>query len=603
MTRRTRRSAVGPALATAIAFLAGFCPTAGAQTRFDYVQSPAGGDTFALGYPPPVPEDSTTPFDGFRTWESLHARHQDLMLMNDFIAGEVVGQTRLGRDIWAYALTSPSSETPDGRTKSSVLINGGIHAREWGTPELTTGLIEGYAANAGDGWLYDYLLDHVRFTVLPVNNIDGFLQTQRYPTEVLVGSDPRFPDDWPRDGRMRRKNHAGADENLDTTGDHLNGVDLNRNSSAFFDPGGWTDVETDLTYHGPFAASEPETQALISAGIYADQNRLRWYQDTHSFTQLFFSKRTSNTRTNAIQSRLLSTYSRFHDALSQERHGTGRVYVDNPDPIDTGIGETAAYFAQTYGIPAWTLEIEPRNGGEDYGGLGANHDGFILPESEVARLREDMAITHAVVAYQMAGPPSIRSVDISTADGYPVLAASWIPQANGTRVLNSRIFEPLIAGSDYRIEVVFDKPMRWLDIDGDGAVRETPGQSLSLEPLIWFGTPTSSEFAVDTTTGTWKVDGAARYATDTFEASFTWPDSMDPGDALARPLGLVINASDFTGQLLDADPSSIVDWANGAWTGYQNSQGNTGDVGGSDSTLQVLTTTRDLARIWLRRRG
>jgi hypothetical protein len=212
-----------------------------------------------------------------------------------------------------------------------------------------------------------------------------------------------------------------------------------------------------------------------------------------------------------------------------------------------------------------------------------------------------MAITDAVVAYRMAGPPSIRSVDISTRDGYPVITASWIPRADGTRTLNARVFEPLLAGFSYRIKVVFDKPMRWLDIDG--RVREAPGQSISLEPLIWFGTPTSSEFALDTTSGTWKVEGADRYATDTFEASFTWPETIDPGDALARSLGLVINASDFTGQLLDADPSSIVDWADGAWTGYQNSQGNSGDFGGSDSTLQVLTTTRDLARIWLRRRG
>lgn len=574
-----------------------------AQQRYTYVEAPAGGNTFALGYPPPIPEPTALPFDGFRTWQALHARHQDLMMMNDFIDGEVVGQTRLGRDIWAYALTSPDSDMPDGRPKSSVLINGGIHAREWGTPELTTGLIEGYADNAGDGWLYDYLLDHVRFVVLPVNNIDGFMQTQRYPTEVLVGQDPRFPDDWPRDGRMRRKNLRDADENLDTFGDHLNGVDLNRNNPPFFDPGGWTDVEADLTWHGPFAHSEPETQALVAAGVYADDDRLRWYQDTHSFTQLFFSKRTSNTRRNSIQARLLSTFSRFHDALSLERHGTGRLYIDQPDPIDTGIGVTAEYFAYTYDIPAWTLEIEPDNGGEDYGGFGANHDGFILPESEVARLRDDMAITHAVAAYQMAGPPSIRRVEISTIDGFPALTAEWISAANGSRTLDARIWEPLLVGLQYRLRVTFDKPMRWLDIDGDGSVRETPGQSLSLNPLIWFGTPTASSFAIDTDAGRWLVEDADRYATDTFEVTFELPQSMDPVDARVETHGLVISASDLTGQLLDADPSTAADWAGGAWTGYENSQGVAGDFGGSDSNLEVITVTRDAARIWLRRRG
>lgn len=576
---------------------------ASAQTSYTYVQSPSGGNTFALGFPVPVPESSTTPFEGFRTWQALHARHQDLMLMHEFIDGEVVGQTRLGRDIWAYALSSPDPDTPNGGRKSSVLINGGIHAREWGTPELTTGLIEGYAEGAGDGWLYDYLLDHVRFTVLPVNNIDGFLQTQRYPTEVLVGDDPRN-DRWPRDGRMRRKNHLGADENLSTTGDHLSGVDLNRNSPPFFDPGGWTDVAADLTYHGPFAQSEPETRALVAAAAFADQNRLRWYQDTHSFTQLFFSVRTSNDRRNALQTALLSTYSRFHDALSQERNGIGRLYQDSPDAPNTGIGTTSEYFAHNFQIPSWTLEIEPMNGAVDYGGLGANHDGFILPEAEVSRLRDDMAITHAAVAYRMAGPPSVQRVEITTADGrWPVMTARWTWAGNGQRTLDHRIWEPMLAGVEYRLRVVFDKPMRWLD--DEGSVRQAPGHSTFLEPLIWFGTATSSTFAIDTESGRWlDLDsGAQRYATDSFEVNFTWPEALDPGEALALSHGLVINTADFTGQLLDTDPATAVDWINGAWSGYQNSQGQTGDFGGSDTTLSVLTTTRDLARIWLRRRG
>lgn len=571
-----------------------------AQTRFTYIEEPAAGNVIALGYPVPIPEDSATPFDGFRSWEALHARHQDLMLQHDFIEGSIVGETRRGREIWAYALSSPSPTTPDGLAKSSVLINGGIHAREWGTPELTTGLIEGFAAQAGDGWLYDYLLDHVRFTVLPVNNIDGFLQTQRYPTDVLLGLDPRT-DQWPRDGRMRRKNLRGADEVLHTVDDHLAGVDLNRNNPPFFGPGGWTEVEDDLTYHGPFPQSEPETRALAAAAVFADEDRLRWYQDTHSFTQLFFSVRTSNARTNNIQRALLSSYSRFHDALSEERHGRGRVYQDSPGQPDTGIGVTAEYFAHAYGIPSWTLEIEPANGGEDYGGFGANHDGFILPESEVARLRNDMTPTHAAMAYRMAGPPSIRSVEIVTADGWPVLSAEWTHLGNGVRRLDSRLFEPLIPGFEYRLQLTFDKPMRWLD--EAGGVRQAPGHGSSVAPLIWFGTPTESVFTIDSESGQWMTEGYSRYATDRFEVRFAWPETAAPEEGLAGALQLVVNTTDFTGQLLDADPSSAVDWSGGAWSGYQNSRGDSGDVGGSDATIQVLTTALDRARIWLRRRG
>ena len=40
------------------------------------------------------------------------------------------------------------------------------------------------------------------------------------------------------------------------------------------------------------------------------------------------------------------------------------------EPGDQGTGTTADYFAFTFDIPSWTLELEPRNGGVAYGGTG-----------------------------------------------------------------------------------------------------------------------------------------------------------------------------------------------------------------------------------------
>ena len=41
--------------------------------------SPASDNTkIALGYPVPIPVDTPLPFDGFRSYAGLHARHQDL---------------------------------------------------------------------------------------------------------------------------------------------------------------------------------------------------------------------------------------------------------------------------------------------------------------------------------------------------------------------------------------------------------------------------------------------------------------------------------------------------------------------------------------------
>ncbi|MEM7054304.1 MAG: M14 family zinc carboxypeptidase [Pseudomonadota bacterium] len=284
------------------------------QQVFTYTENTGPGNRIALGYRVPIPQDSAIPFDGFRSYQSLHARHQDLMLQHDFIQGEIVGQTITGRDIWAYVLSDVDNNTANAGAESSALINGGLHAREWASPELTTGLIEAWADNAGDRHLYDYLIDNVHFTVLPVNNVDGFLQTQRYPSQVLIGQDPSV-ESWPRDGRMRRKNMRNADEFLQTVGDHLGGIDLNRNNSPFWASSSSSSSNPNsLTYHGNAPFSEPETRALLAAAELALDDRLRWYQDSHSFTQVFFSKLTGNTQRNGIQSRLLITYSNFYDA-------------------------------------------------------------------------------------------------------------------------------------------------------------------------------------------------------------------------------------------------------------------------------------------------
>ncbi|MGB0514083.1 MAG: M14 family zinc carboxypeptidase, partial [Wenzhouxiangellaceae bacterium] len=496
----------------------------------------------------------------------------------------------------------PDADTPNAGPESSLLINGGIHAREWGTPELTTGLIEAFAAGAGDGWLYDYLIDHVHFTVVPVNNVDGFVQTQRFPTEVLVGADPRVPEFWPRDGRMRRKNMRGADTDLLTFFDHLRGVDLNRNNEPFWATSTSSSANPDeLVYHGFAAFSEPETRVLMEAAELARPERLRWYEDVHSFTQVLFSITTFNLRRNLIQSALLTTFREFHDALSLQRHGVSRVYTESPDRAGFGIGVTPEYFATQYQVPAWTLEIEPRRSASEYGGLGTEHDGFILPDSEVRRLRDDMALTHAVLAYRQAGPPAVQRVTLERADdGVVVFDARWQFQGDGGRARLSDESEPLLPRQRYRIQVTFDKPMRWT---GPAGAAEAPGHPVALAPSLRLGIGQPVPLVLDGAGGQWLTltGGAARYDYDTWRDSFSVPTELAPDGGR---LTLEIAAEDFTGQALDADPATVVDFVNGAWSGYENTNGVSGDVGGADRATDVAIATVDEARrILLRRRG
>src|SRR4030095_2840705 len=55
-----------------------------------YTESDNTGNNIALGYPVPIPVDSLTPVDGFRTYESLFERHQALLTMHDEVDGRGV---------------------------------------------------------------------------------------------------------------------------------------------------------------------------------------------------------------------------------------------------------------------------------------------------------------------------------------------------------------------------------------------------------------------------------------------------------------------------------------------------------------------------------
>ncbi len=184
----------------------------------------------ALGYPVPIPVDTPLPFDGFRSYSGLHTRHQDLSMTTPWVHSWEIGNTRNGRTIWAYQLGDPDLLTPSGSREHAMITNGGAHAREWQGPEVATGIIELFALAADDQHLISYLRDNANIIVIPVLNVDGFLQAQRYPSSNWLGTDPEDPEFSPRDGRMRRKNMLGADENLLTKGNHLRGVDLNRNT-------------------------------------------------------------------------------------------------------------------------------------------------------------------------------------------------------------------------------------------------------------------------------------------------------------------------------------------------------------------------------------
>lgn len=119
-------------------------------------------------------------------------------------------------------------------------MTGAIHAREYATAELVTRLAEYLVDNYGTDPDATWMLDHHEVHIMLQTNPDG-----RKKAET---------------GLSWRKN---TNQDYCSPTSNYRGADLNRNFPFKWNCcGGSSDYECDSTYHGAYAASEPETQAV-----------------------------------------------------------------------------------------------------------------------------------------------------------------------------------------------------------------------------------------------------------------------------------------------------------------------------------------------------
>jgi hypothetical protein len=107
-------------------------------TEFNYTENDNSGNNIALGYSVPLPIDSLTPVDGFRSYNSLDLRHKQLAEQASWLTSLNLGVTFNNLTIWGYQISDNDNTTVSGAIEGSALINGGIHAREWQSPEAVT---------------------------------------------------------------------------------------------------------------------------------------------------------------------------------------------------------------------------------------------------------------------------------------------------------------------------------------------------------------------------------------------------------------------------------------------------------------------------------
>jgi len=557
--------------------------------QITYTENTSSANELALGYPVPIPVDSQTPIAGFRSYDSLLARHQSLMMASPLIDGSIIGQTIDGENIWAYVL----SDSDDFNNElvipePSMIQNGGIHAREWQTPEVITGIMERFSEQQNDNGFYQYMLENNKIILIPSLNIGGFRQTQRFPINANRSTDIDDTSNSPRDGRMRRKNMRNVDTDLSTEADFLGGVDLNRNNDPFWAtsaPQHSSARVSSIVHHGSGPASEPEIQALQAAAVLAGEDRLRFYIDTHSFTKIYFTPFTANSRRNNITT----------EVVARMRAVNNNSYDFGPSNAGAGIGLTDEYFAVTYQIPSYTLETEPgQGGGTDYGGFGISHDGFILPNSEITRVTTELTNASILGYYLQAGPPSVSHIVISNSDtGDVVFEGQWLADNANRRQWQEIVNDNLQTGQRYNFWIAFNKPMRWRI---NNVLGNYPGQSVTMNPQInleGFATSGSAySESLQTVSGMWlnqpggSPSGYKNYADDAFLFSFQLDDNSSViGASLVQ---LSIATTDLAQQNIDASPSTVVDWVDGAWSGYESDDGQAEDFGGIDRTVRLV---------------
>jgi carboxypeptidase T len=144
-----------------------------------------------------------------------------------------VGKSLEGRDIWAIKITSNVSAANTGKPR--ILFNGMHHAREVMSVEIPLDIIDQLLTQYGKDPKVTQWVNTTEIWVLPMFNVDGNNKV------------------WTQQNMWRKNVRGGY------------GVDINRNYPyAWASCSGSSSSKGAQDYHGPSAASEPETLVMMN---------------------------------------------------------------------------------------------------------------------------------------------------------------------------------------------------------------------------------------------------------------------------------------------------------------------------------------------------
>lgn len=289
-------------------------------------------------------------FTNFHTPDQVDSELANLASTHPTIAKILtIGTSGDGRAISALKISdNVNFDDPD---EGDVIFVALHHAREWISAEMALYLAEHLVTTyaAGSDPELSSCMDNLEIWIVPVTNPDGYRYTDT-------------------DSRMWRKNRRN-------NGDGTYGVDLNRNYSYQWGGGSGSegsDNTYDYCYRGPFAFSEPETQALRDFVQGLDHPRAMLTY--HSYSQLFL-RPWAYTLTDPPGEKTLKYIAQ--DSIARIAAVHDRTYGENIWYV--AYGETSDYFWDGMRLATFTPELRP--GSSDAGGFDPDPS-EIIPNSE-----------------------------------------------------------------------------------------------------------------------------------------------------------------------------------------------------------------------------
>lgn len=297
-----------------------------------------------------IASDPLAWFTAYRTNAEVSIHMDDLAALHpDLVEKITVGTSHERRTIHGLRIASPTAPA----NRPVILLNGCQHAREWISVMVPMYIADQLVRKYDEDAQIQTLLDQIEFLVVPIVNPDGYAYTHD-----------------PDGNRMWRKNRR-------VNGGGAFGVDLNRNWEVDWNgPHSTSNNPTSDVYVGPFAMSEPETQAmrdlvLANPGIVA-------HIDFHSYSQLILQPLgyTSDPPADAVMLDALGA--QMSDAIANVHN---EEYIHGPAGdilyFASGVFEDWTYVTQ--GIFGYTIELRPKT----------FFPGFLLPPSEIIPTSEE----------------------------------------------------------------------------------------------------------------------------------------------------------------------------------------------------------------------